>query len=508
MIPSRLLMIDLSATELTAAERDLLASQAFGGVCLFGRNVRDRFQLADYVAEVRSLAGEDFIVAVDQEGGGVLRVLDVPYAPAAMALGAADDLELTREVAAASARGLRAAGINVNFAPVADVNVNPANPVIADRSFGADPAAVARQVQAFVQGLQAEGVAATVKHFPGHGDTSEDSHLELPVLQRSLADLEKLELLPFRTAVDAGVAAVMSAHIMFPALDSTLPATLSPVLLQQLLRENLGFDGVVFSDALNMKAIADNYPPVTANLLALQAGVDMPVNIGPPASHLELAEGLALALREGRLAAEALRRSLARLAALSSRFPAVTPDAERAWRAGDTALLERAARNGLVSLGQLPVLQAGESVLLVAPATVWTSAASQERVGPGEEFALELERRGVQVERVMYDAASLATPDAAAALLARVSQAGAALPGRPLLFVTSRRTPLGEAELAFAQAVHQLEPASFLHVALWNPYHARLLPEPALLSFGFRPAALQAAAAALLGQVPTGKLPL
>jgi beta-N-acetylhexosaminidase len=507
MIPSRLLMIDLSATELTGAERDLLASRAFGGVCLFGRNVSDRYQLADYVSEVRALAGPDFIVAIDQEGGGVLRVPDVPYAPAAMALGAAGDLQLTHDVAAATARGLRAVGVNVNFAPVADVNVNPLNPVIADRSFGSDPAAVAAHVSAFTEGLQSEGVAATVKHFPGHGDTSEDSHLALPVLQRSLAELEELELPPFRAAVEAGAAAVMSAHIVFPALDPQLPATLSPLLLQQLLRTELGFRGVVFSDALNMKAITANYEPVAANLLALQAGVDMPVNIGPAASHLELAAGLALALQEGRLDPELVRRSLARLEALTARFPGRVPDADQAWRDGDGELLARAAHSGLVSLGELPVLAAGESVLLVAPAAVWTSAASQEQVGPGEEFARELERRGIQVRRVMYDAAQLAEPAAAAAVLAEVERARAQLPGRPLLFVTSKRTPLSAAELHFSRAVAQSASGSFLHVALWNPYHARLLPEPALLSFGFRPAALQAAAAALLGQAPTGTLP-
>src|SRR5690625_3490977 len=174
-----LLFLDLSSTSLTPDERELLASRRFAGLTVFARNVQDRFQLADYLSEVRELAGDDFIVATDQEGGRVLRVLDLPYPPAAMALGAADDAELTREVARATARGLRSTGINVDFAPVADLNVNPLNPVIADRAFGTDPEAVSRHVSAFVTGLQEEGVAATVKHFPGHGDTSLDSHLAL-----------------------------------------------------------------------------------------------------------------------------------------------------------------------------------------------------------------------------------------------------------------------------------------------------------------------------------------
>src|SRR5690606_5018961 len=164
-------MIDLSDTRVTPAERDLLSEGRVAAVCLFGRNVVDRFQLSDYVAELRSLAGSDLIVAIDQEGGGVLRLRDVPFPPAAMSLGSADDELLTERVAAATGRGLRSVGVNLDFAPVADVNSNPDNPVIADRSFGSDPDLVSRHVTAFVRGLQGEGVAATLKHFPGHGDT-------------------------------------------------------------------------------------------------------------------------------------------------------------------------------------------------------------------------------------------------------------------------------------------------------------------------------------------------
>src|SRR5690606_27403371 len=235
--------------------------------------------------ELRDLAGDGLIVSVDQEGGGVVRVLDLPYPPSAMALGAADDVALTRAVAAATGRGLSAVGIDVDLAPVADVNSNPANPVIADRAFGADPAHVARHVVAFVEGLQAEGVAATVKHFPGHGDTSVDSHLALPTLDLSLEELERRELPPFVAAFRAGVAAVMSAHIVLPRIDAEYPATLSSAVIEGLLRERLGFDGVVFSDALDMRAIADRWGGPESAVLALAAGVDMPALVAPLAEH-------------------------------------------------------------------------------------------------------------------------------------------------------------------------------------------------------------------------------
>ena len=242
---NRLLMTDLSTTELTPDERAFLSEYQPGGVCLFSRNIRDRFQAADYVAELLELCGPDLLVATDQEGGGVVRLLDVPYPPSAMALGAADDPNLTREVAAADGRGgLKAVGINVDFAPVADVNNNPRNPVIAERAFGAEAAQVARHVVAFVQGLQAEGVAATVKHFPGHGDTEVDSHLALPQLDvGTRRDWAGLELVPFKAALAAGTAALMSAHIVLPHLDDC-PATLSRPILTDLLRDTLGFDGV------------------------------------------------------------------------------------------------------------------------------------------------------------------------------------------------------------------------------------------------------------------------
>ena len=269
MNPERLLMIDLSGPQLTPEERAFLAEHPVGGVCLFARNIRDRFQVAELTAELRALCGESLLVATDQEGGGVVRSLDVPYPPGAMALGAADDPALTEKVGAATARGLRAQGINLNFAPVADVNNNPRNPVIADRSFGEDPERVARHVAAFIRGTQGAGVAACVKHFPGHGDTETDSHLGLPVLEADSARLEGLEFVPFRAAMAADVAAVMSAHIVLPQFDPAQPATLSRAVLTGLLREHLGFGAVIFTDALNMRAVADRTTPTEAVLGAL-----------------------------------------------------------------------------------------------------------------------------------------------------------------------------------------------------------------------------------------------
>lgn len=492
---ARVLFLDLSSTSLTPDERELLASRRFAGLTLFARNVADRFQLADYLAEVRSLAGEDFIVAVDQEGGRVLRVLDVPFPPSAMALGAAADPELTMQVAAATGQALLKLGINVNFAPVADVNVNPLNPVIAERSFGADPVAVSEQVVAFVRGLQEAGVAATVKHFPGHGDTSVDSHLTLPTLERSLADLERLELPPFRAAVAAGVAAVMTAHIVFTQLDPNLPATLSPVVLPRLLRQDLAFDGVVFTDALDMLAIADSFTPTEANLLALQAGADGPLNIGPVSHHLKIADGVDAALRSGRLDAELISGAERRLKHLAGRFPAGAPAPEAVWREGDRELLAEAARRSLVLLGQLPPLDPGVPLTVLNRSGSQVQSAAQTYMNPGDDLVEQLRQGGFTVRHVVYELDGLDVNDT----LAQVPHGGLAV------FASSLRVT--EPEVALVRELADRHQGRFLHLSLLNPYNALDLPQPALASFGYRTAQLKAMTDALRGTPVTGVLP-
>jgi beta-N-acetylhexosaminidase len=244
--------------------------EGLGGICLFAYNVGDPEQLAELTASLRE-ARPDVLIGIDEEGGDVTRLeagRGSSY-PGNCALGAVDDEALTEQVAAAIGADLAAVGVNLDFAPVADVNANPANPVIGIRSFGANAELVARHVAVFVTGLQGQGIAACAKHFPGHGDTAQDSHLELPT---SDADLnEGLE--PFRAAIAAQVQSIMTAHIRVPALDEA-PATLSPRVVTGLLRGELGFDGLVIADALEMKAVSATYGVARAAVLAIAAGVD------------------------------------------------------------------------------------------------------------------------------------------------------------------------------------------------------------------------------------------
>ena len=241
-----------------------------GGICLFAYNVHDRGQLSELTASLRS-GRPDLLIGIDEEGGDVTR-LEVDRGssyPGNGALGVVDDEELTEDVAAAIGADLAAVGVNLDFAPVADVNVNPANPVIGIRSFGTSSELVARHVAAFVTGLQSQGVAACAKHFPGHGSTEQDSHLVLPVVTGDFRD----GLLPFRAAIEAGVQTIMTAHVRVPELDD-MPATVSRSVVHDLLRVELGYKGLVIADALEMKGLSESVGIERGAVLSLAAGVD------------------------------------------------------------------------------------------------------------------------------------------------------------------------------------------------------------------------------------------
>jgi beta-N-acetylhexosaminidase len=333
-------------------------------ILLFAYNVPTRDELAALARSLRA-EREDVLLAIDEEGGDVTRLewREGSSYPSAAGLGAIDDAALTEEVAAAIGADLAAAGVNWNFAPVADVNV-PGNPVIGVRAFGDDATAVAPHVAAFVRGLQRSRVAACAKHFPGHGATEADSHLELPVVTGDpVAGLE-----PFRAAIAAGVRTIMTAHVVVPALGDE-PATLNPRIVTGLLREELGFDGVVVADALEMRAVSATVGVEAAAVRALGAGVDL-LCVGHDLDGGDVAriEGaLVAAVRSGELAEERLAEAAARVAALvewaAAEPVAVEPGigataARRAVRVSGDATL--AAGSSIVELRPRANIAAGE----------------------------------------------------------------------------------------------------------------------------------------------------
>lgn len=291
------------------------------GVCLFGQNVVSIHQLRELTSTIRA-ANPLAIVAIDEEGGDVTRLFDrtgSPY-PGNAILGRIDDPRYTEQVAENVGWQLRLAGVDLDFAPDVDVNSNPDNPVIGVRSFGADPDLVARHSAAWVRGLESTGTAGSAKHFPGHGDTAKDSHLALPQIDRSLDGLRARELVPFVAAIAAGTRAIMTSHIMVPQVDPILPATFSTMLLQRLLRGELGFDGVIVSDALDMVGASGEIGIPEAAIRAITGGCDLlclgTENTGVQLS--EIANGIHSAVRTGRLAESRLAEAASRNAALAS----------------------------------------------------------------------------------------------------------------------------------------------------------------------------------------------
>ena len=272
----RLLVAGFHGQQIPVEIRSLAREFGLGGVILFARNIGEPEQLADLCFEAARCPPElPAWVSVDQEGGRVAR-LKAPFTewPPMATLGRSGDVALAERFARALAAELQAVGITLDYAPVLDVHTNPKNPVIGDRALAENAADVASLGSAIVRGLQGEGVAASGNHFPGHGDTATDSHLELPLVEHTPERLRDVELVPFKAAIESGVAAIMTAHVLAPALDETRPATLSRPVLTGLLRDELGFEGVILSDDLEMKAIANHYSVPEAAVLAIEAGCD------------------------------------------------------------------------------------------------------------------------------------------------------------------------------------------------------------------------------------------
>jgi len=351
-----------------------------GGVALFARNITSITQCRALTDDLHGRAPH-LLIAVDEEGGDVTRLESRRGSRhlGARALGAIDDMELTRQVGASIGGLLRQAGIDWNWSPVADVSNNPDNPVIGVRSYGADPSLVARHSAAMVRGLQDDAaIVACAKHFPGHGNTNVDSHLDLPVVGGSRLDLDAIELVPFRACIEVGVRSIMTGHLRVLALDPELPATISRVAITRLLREELGFTGVVVSDALEMAGVAQLYGIEEAAVLAVQAGVDALCLGGELADEGvvdRVHAALVNAVRTGRLAESRIHDAAHRLADLtqwrathSQHVPPVMTDTR--CRAAATRALSTQGQIGLGDQGVL-VLECQPTPGIAAGPVAW-----------------------------------------------------------------------------------------------------------------------------------------
>jgi beta-N-acetylhexosaminidase len=480
-----------------------------GGVLV---SVGGPLDVAAKLNDLQRRAPLPLLVASDLESGTSFRLVGGTPTPPNMAVGAtgreADAFALGRITALEG----RAVGIHLAFAPVADVNDNPDNPVINIRSFGEDPLSVSRLVAAAVRGLESSGIAATPKHFPGHGNTDIDTHLALPSLPASWQQLSRVELPPFRAAIEAGATGIMSAHISLPGLDAaeTRPATLAPGILTGILHDSLGFRGVVFTDALNMGALVKNYTVAEIAVGALLSGADVLVQ---PADPYAVVDAIELAIREGRLSEARVERSVRKVLALKRRFGLFTTR---------TVLLDSVpARVGAPEFQRTADDIAARSIVLVRDSmgVVARLRASPQRVAlvtygddrspaVGLTLAAELRARGHAVTLArLWPNSGEASRDSARAALAASTTSIFAIAARPLPWDASRLTlPAPIARLVDSTATTR----PTILVSLGSPYTVRSTPAVGSYLVGWlaNPTMERAVAGALTGAAITGRLPV
>lgn len=473
-LAGQLIMIRFPGTELDAGTAAFLRENSVRGVCLFRGNMSNAAQLTRLTAELRAVMGPQALIALDQEGGAVVRSTWVPAPPSAMGLGAADDTDLARSIGAAVARAVKALGFNWNFAPVLDLNNNPHNPVIAERSFGADPQRATELAMAWMEGSASEGVACCVKHFPGHGDTHVDSHRDLPTVDKPLHELEKFEFKPFRLTGNRAPA-VMTAHIVYPALDAQSPATMSRRILHDLLRTEWDYRGVIITDGMDMHAIAGRYGAGPAAVRALAAGADMVMALGTPETQAETIDAIAAAIESGELPMAEVQDRLGRLASLTETYPCQPRDYME--DTADRLVMAHGWRRCLTARGNPQRPAAGSKVRLVVRQDVVSDGVSEAGV-PAAVVATALGRL-YEVDMVTF--ADAETFD------------WSALPddGRFVILASTARLRYGPN----ARATWKPD----LHLALWNPYQALDIDAPALITYGFAAPALDAVDAWLAG---------
>ncbi|TKD70879.1 glycoside hydrolase family 3 protein [Pseudalkalibacillus hwajinpoensis] len=489
-----------------------------GGVILFRENVVTTEQTTKLVSDYQK-ASEKYgmLMTIDQEGGIVTRLQTGTDMPGNMALGATRSESLAHDVGHAIGEELESLGVNMNFAPDMDVNNNPDNPVIGVRSFGEDPELVADLGIAYTKGLQETGVAATAKHFPGHGDTAVDSHLGLPEVPHDKERLKEVELYPFQQAMDAGIDAIMTAHVTFPKIDDTkviskkdgteisLPATLSHKVLTELMREEMGYEGVITTDAMNMKAIQDHFGSVDAAIRAVKAGTDI---VLMPVGLPEVAHGLLDAVETGEISEERIEASIDRILTLKvkrgimkSEHPAdVNDQIERALKvvgSEEHKAVEQEAANKSITLVK------NESVLPLDPDS------DEHVVVVGRSFVDSLGDAVKSHHNHTTVISANSTYELTDEQRATIDEADKIIIGT-YTYSVGTRSP-DHAQMKMVQSIMAGADAPVIAVGIRNPYDIMAYPnvDSYIAQYGFRTASFEATAATIFGgNQPSGKLPV
>ncbi|MBN2358945.1 MAG: beta-N-acetylhexosaminidase [Deltaproteobacteria bacterium] len=498
----QLLFVDILGREMNPKIAELVADRHVGGVALFGYNIRNRKQVQQLLASIYQLdlAGIPPFISIDQEGGTVVRLKEsAAVLPSAMALGATRSSELARLTGKVVGADLRSLGFTMNLAPVLDVNSSPQNPVIGVRSFGENAELVAELGSAYVEGLQSAGVVAVAKHFPGHGDTTADSHFGLPSLPHEIGRLRRVEFVPFVRCIGDGLQALMTAHIALPrvAEEPGLPATLSRRILTDTLRQELGFEGIVITDGLEMRGIVEKFGLGAAAVRAIQAGADMVLVVWTAERKEEARRALLDAVAAGQISPERLDTSVRRILRVKARHRILS--GQRAPRVEVTdqerRVTDRVAAAALTLVRNrdqvLPLHSERPHGILIASQHAAFSTALARLLGPraGEKIGLH---RAPNSKRVALD-------------IERVLNAAAG----------SEVVVIGVSSGHYAPLIQRLKSEQprlpVVVVSFGSPYLLSEFPdvEGYLCTYSALPASLQVAAAALVGTVePQGRLPV
>ena len=506
----QMFQVGFVGTKVTSEISEMIKDYHVGGIIYFRRNIKSLIQVSNLSNELQVLSinqrmGLPLIISTDQEGGIVHRLIGGTHFPGSMVLGATKNVELAKRMGQAIAKELKTLGINMDFAPVLDVNCNSLNPVIGVRSFGEDPFWVAKLGVAFIKGVQAEGIIACGKHFPGHGDTVVDSHLSLPVVKHDRNHLEKVEFYPFIQAIQAGVDSIMTAHVCFPSIEpkEDIPATLSYNVLTNLLRKELGYTGIIITDCMEMKAIADGFGISEGAIMSIKAGSDIVLVSHSINKQKQAIEMVIEAVRKGEISEERINQSVLRILKLKGKRiglknPPIS-DYRKIDKKMDEELAYRIAKKGVTLVKDesnlIPIDMFNSKKILVLDFFLKRSSLVEDDIENKNLLVDFLKEEGVEVEHYTFFEGKDTMPS---------------LEGIDRIIVCSFNAIHNPYQVKIIRKIQTLN-IPFIVLALCNPYDLQVFPEvsTSLTTYDYSPFNLKVASEIIIGKYKAqGTLPV
>jgi len=497
----QMFQVGFSGAEITSGISEMIRDYHVGGIIYFRRNIKSLRQVSKLSNELQAISikqrvGLPLMISTDQEGGIVHRLIGGTHFPGSMVLGATKNTELAERMGQAIAKELKTVGINLDFAPVLDVNCNSLNPVIGVRSFGEDPFWVAKLGVAFIKGVQAEGVIACGKHFPGHGDTVADSHLTLPVVKHDRNHLEKVEFYPFMQAIQAGVDSIMTAHVCFPSIEpkEDIPATLSYNVLTNLLRKELGYTGIIITDCMEMKAIANSFGTIEGSVMSIEAGSDIVLVSHTLDKQIAAIEAVVKAVKEGRITEERINQSVLRILKLKGKRiglknPPIS-DYRKIDKNMDEELAYQIAKKGVTLVKDesnlIPIDMFNSKKILVLDFFLKRSSLVEDNIENKNLLVDFLKEEGVEVEHYTFFEGKDTMPS---------------LKGIDRIIVCSFNAIHNPYQVKIIRKIQNLN-IPFIVLALCNPYDLQVFPEVStfLTTYDYSPFNLKAVSEIIVGK--------